>query len=134
MYMSLGLDKDHWSVLAPRQEDNLTLPSVEEIQAVWNYDKKEDESSSSSSSTVVPAEKTSLITLDNVEIRRCRDGITSQSIVRGGWGGEVLGKVLGDVLKETLRDVHGNVLGKVLGLVLGDALGEVLSSVLRGAQ
>jgi molybdate transport system ATP-binding protein len=66
LYTALGLNKDHnnksehWSTVAPWEEDDPTLPSLEEIHAVWTQDK----------------EKTpdTLISLDHVEIRRHRDG------------------------------------------------------------
>lgn len=70
MYMSLGLDKDHnknknWTALAPWQDEDPTLPSLEDIQAVW----KEDQDSKT-------PEK--IISLDHVEIRRRRDGDTNK--------------------------------------------------------
>eukprot|EP00977_Amphora_coffeiformis_P008465 scaffold1918_cov154-Amphora_coffeaeformis.AAC.2 len=70
--MALGLDKDFnksqtRSILAPWAVDDPTLPSREDIQRVWGGKDVDTEG---------PPE--TLLTLDNVEIRRRRDGNPQQ--------------------------------------------------------
>jgi molybdate transport system ATP-binding protein len=65
MYTALGLDKDYsiskkFSQVAPLEDIDPSLPSLEEIQSVWTANRD-----------VTPA---TLISLNNVEIRRHRDG------------------------------------------------------------
>jgi molybdate transport system ATP-binding protein len=71
MFMALGLDKDHnkcqnWSILAPWQDNDPTLPSLDEIQNVW--------STTTTTTTTTNDTPDTLISLDSVEIRRRRDG------------------------------------------------------------
>jgi len=67
MFMALGMDKDHnkndnWAIVPPWQDEDPTLPSVEDIRQEWKTEKT--------------CPKT-LVSLNEVEIRRRRDGITA---------------------------------------------------------
>jgi ABC-type molybdenum transport system ATPase subunit/photorepair protein PhrA len=74
MYMALGLDKDHnknkanWSILAPWEIEDPTLPTVEELQDTWGSNNNDNETATTTGGP--------RMTLQDVEIRRRRDGIT----------------------------------------------------------